>query len=155
VQFGVIEALLFRRAEQTALDLLAAASPQVWPMLGAKGYGDETTDPAARERIGTERERLFQREAAPLARIGWVLASANPSEADKQQIAAAIEAADFPARNQNASWQAQRAWERYPEQVAQGLLRRLEAGRDLPYRASEMLTTATQCRLAIGRQSSD
>ena len=76
-----------------------------------------------------------------MARIDWVLASANPSEADKQQIAAAIEAADFPARDQNASWQAQRAWERYPEQVAQGLLRRLEAGRDLPYRASDMLTT--------------
>jgi len=143
VQFGVIEALLFRRAEQTALDLLTAASSQVWPMLAAKGYADEITDPAARERIGRERERLFQREAAPLARIGWVLASANPSEADKQQIAAAIEAADFPARDQNASWQVQRAWERYPEQVAQGLLRRLAAGRDLPYRASEMLAAVT------------
>jgi hypothetical protein len=110
VQFAVIEALLFRRAEQTALDLLAAASPQVWPMLAAKGYADEIADPGARERIGRERERLFQREAAPLARINWVLASPNPSEADKQQIAAAIDAADFPARDQNASWQAQRAW---------------------------------------------
>ena len=67
------------------------------------------------------------------------MASANPSEADKEQITAAVEAADFPARDQNASWQVQRAWERYPEHVARGLLRRLEAGRDLPYRASEML----------------
>lgn len=139
VQFAVVEALLFRRAEQTAVDLLAAASPQVWPMLAAKGYANEIADQGTREHIGRERERLLQCEAAPLARIGWVLASPNPSEADKQQIAPAIDAADFPPRDQNASWQAQRAWERYPEQVAQGLLRRLEAGRDLPYRASEML----------------
>jgi hypothetical protein len=139
VQFAVIGALLFRRAEQSALDLLAVASPQVWPMLAAKGYADEIADPGARERVRRERERLFEREAAPLPRLGRVLASPNPSEADKQQIAAAIDAADFPARDQNASWQVQRAWERYPEQVARGLLRRLEAGRDLPYRASEML----------------
>jgi hypothetical protein len=142
VQFAVIEALFFRRADQTAVNLLGVALPQVWPMLAAKGYADEIADPGARDRVRTEREQLFERDAAPLARIGWVLASANPSEADKQQITAAIEAAEFPARDQNAPWQVQRAWERYPEQVARGLLRRLEAGRDLPYRASEMLAGA-------------
>ena len=141
VQFAVVEALLFRRAEPTAVELLAAASPEVWPMLAAKGYADEIADPGPRERVQRERERLFEREAGPLARIGWVLASANPSEADKQQIAASIEAAEFLARDQNASWQVQRAWERYPEQVARGLLRRLEAGRDLPFRASDMLAS--------------
>jgi hypothetical protein len=139
VQFAITEALLFRRAELIALDLLAVASPAVWPLLAAKGYADEIADPVTRERLREERERLFEREAAPLARVGWVLASPNPSEADKEQITAAIEAADFPARDQNASWQVQRAWERYPEQVTRGLVRRLEAGRDLPFHAREML----------------
>jgi hypothetical protein len=139
VQFAITEALLFRRAELIALDLLAVASPEVWPLLAAKGYAEEIADPVTRERLRNERERLFEREAAPLARIGLVLASPNPSEADKEQIAAAIEAADFPARDQNASWQVRRAWERYPEQVTRGLVRRLEAGRDLPFHAREML----------------
>jgi hypothetical protein len=140
VQFAVVEALFFRRADQTAVDLLGAASPQVWPMLAAKGYAAEIADSGARARVEHERERL-ERDANPLARVGLVLATANASEADKEQIIAAIEATDFPARDRNASWQVQRAWERYPEHVAQGLLRRLEAGHDLPYRATEMLAT--------------
>jgi hypothetical protein len=148
VQFAVVEALLFRRAEKPALELLAEAAPQVWPMLAAKGYADEITDPAARERLQRVREGLFEREVVPVARIDLVLASAHPSEAEQERIAAAIEAADFSARDQNADWQVQRAWERYPEQVAQGLLRRLEAGRDLPYRASDMLTTVAPSTMA-------
>ena len=50
VQFAVIEALFFRRADQTAVDLLGAASPQVWSMLAAKGYAGEIADPTARTR---------------------------------------------------------------------------------------------------------
>ena len=142
VQFGVVEALLFRRADPQASELLAVAPPGIWTILAAKGYEDEITDRDARDRVNRERQRLLESETSPAGRIRLALTSANPSEADKRSLAAAIEAAAFPPTDQNISWQVQKAFERYPDVVAGALLRRLEAGRDLPYRASDMLASA-------------
>jgi NACHT conflict system protein len=72
-----------------------------------------------------------------------VSGSAEPHEADQEQIEAAIETAEFPRGDQNIGWQVQKAYERYPDAVAGGLLRRLEAGRDLPFRASDFLTAVS------------
>ncbi len=139
VQFGVVEALFFRRAERKAIGLLAVAGAEVWRMLAAKGYAEDIIDPDTRERVNGERQRLLESTPSPAARIALVLASPNPSGADKLQISAAIEAAEFPPNDQNIAWQLQKAFERYPDIVAGALLRRLEAGRDVPYRAGEML----------------
>ena len=78
-----------------------------------------------------------------MARIGLLLASSVPSEANGEEIANVIGTTDLPLRDQNAAWQVQKAWQRYPDQVASALLRRLEAGRKLPYNAKEMLSAAT------------
>jgi hypothetical protein len=141
VQFSVVEALLFRRADRQSSELLAIAPPGIWAMLATKGYENEITDRDARDRVSRERQRLLETETSPAGRIGLALASANPSEADKRSLAVAIESAAFPPTDQNISWQVQKAFERYPDVVAGVLLHRLEAGRDLPYRASAMLAS--------------
>ena len=96
-----------------------------------------------RERARAERGQLIAAEAHPLARIALLLASLVPSEANGEEIAKVIGETDLPLRDQNAAWQVQKAWQRYPDQVAGALLRRLEAGRRLPYNAKEMLHAAT------------
>ena len=141
VQFGVVETLLFRRADRQAAELLSVAVPQIWTMLAAKGYGDEIADRDARDRVNRERQRMLENDTNPARRIGLLLASASLSDTDKPALATAIESAGFPPHDQNISWQIQRAFERYPDVVAAALMRRLESGRDLPYRASDMLTS--------------
>ena len=141
IQFAVVEALLFRRADRYANELMAVASADVWPMLAQKGYADEISDPPLRERARAERERLIAAEANPLARIGLLLTSSAPSAAIGEQIANIIAMTDLPLRDQSAVWQVQKASQRYPDQVASALLRRLEAGQKLPYCAEEMLRT--------------
>ena len=142
VQFGVVEALADFAAPIGRHPNCLPSPSQNWAMLAAKGYEDEITDRDARDRVNRERQRLLESETSPAGRIRLALASANPSEADKRSLAAAIEAAAFPPTDQNISWQVQKAFERYPDLVAGALLRRLEAGRDLPYRASDMLASA-------------
>ena len=53
IQFAVVEALLFRRADRYANELLAVASNDIWPMLAQKGYADEIADPVLRERAAS------------------------------------------------------------------------------------------------------
>jgi hypothetical protein len=142
IQFAVAEALLFRRADRNANELLGVASSDLWLMLAQKGYVNAISDPTLRERARAERERLIAAELNPLARIGLLLAAPR-SAVNGEQIASIMATTDLPLRDQNAAWQVQRAWQRYPDQVASALLRRLEAGRKLPSNAKEMLRTVT------------
>ena len=53
-----------------------------------------------------------------------------------------IASPDFPVRNEHAAMGLQRAFESYPAPVREGLLRRVAARLELPYRAHEYLSGA-------------
>jgi hypothetical protein len=108
-------------------------------LLAKNGYVDEIADVATAGRLREERQRQIGQETDPLRRIGYLLESAMVRPSEGEQIAAAIGAADFPVGDQHAAWSVTRAFERYPEQVAAALTRRLEAGRELPFRAEELV----------------
>jgi hypothetical protein len=140
VQLAVIEALIFRRANRHMTELLETAAPEVWPLVARKGYIEEISDPAAATRLRAERQRLLD-EASSQNRIGLLGHTTVPTRAEGEQIARAIADPDFPAADQDASSTVRAAFEHYPNEVASGLLRRLEAALPMPYRAHEMLTS--------------
>jgi NACHT conflict system protein len=142
VQVAVIEALQFRRADRHVSELLGAALADTWPMLARKGYAEEITDPAAANRLRTERQCQIANEPNPLVRFGLLLESAGDSATEGQQIGEAIATADFPVGDQHTAWRLNSAFKRYPAQVSEALLRRLDSGFELPFHAEEFLESA-------------
>jgi len=111
-------------------------------MLARKGYAEEITDPAAANRLRTERQRQIANEPNPLVRFGLLLESAGGSATEGQQIGEVIAAADFPAGDQHTAWRLNGAFKRYPAQVSEAMLRRLDSGFELPFHAEEFLESA-------------
>jgi hypothetical protein len=62
--------------------------------------------------------------------------------ASGKEIAALIEAADFPVKDQHARWIIDRAYQHNPDDITSALLHRLEAGRELPFRVESLLQAA-------------
>jgi hypothetical protein len=89
-----------------------------------------------------EQERVFDRQASPMQKLR-MLTHGNGQQSDSagREIAALIESADFPARDQNASWAIRGAFERYPDETSSALVHRLEAGREIPFRTQDLLRT--------------
>jgi hypothetical protein len=139
VQFAVVEALLFRRAERHAAELLSRASDAVWQLLAQKGYADELTGDAA-TRMNAERRKLIENEQNPLRRVGFILNFASGTDADSDALSDSVASPDFPARDQHAAGMLHRSFRDYPGPIARGLLQRLEAGLEIPFRTDELLT---------------
>jgi hypothetical protein len=138
-QFAVVEALLFRRAERHAAELLSRASDKVWPLLAQKGYADELTGDAA-TRMSAERRKLIDYEQNPLRRAGFILNFASGTDPDGDALSNSIASPDFPARDQNAAAMLHRSFRNYQGPIARGLLGRLEAGLEIPFRTEDLLT---------------
>jgi len=139
VQVSVIEALLFRRADRFALEILRTAPDEVWCLLARKGYGEEIGDPNAAAHLRRERQRYIEEETNPLRKLRVLLDAARHGVALGPQIGTLIEAADFPAREQDAGWIFHEAHKLFPNDVTTAILHRLESGREIPFRAEGLL----------------
>jgi hypothetical protein len=139
VQFEVVQALHFRRGDRHVRELLKSAPDAVWVHLSQRGYSGDITDPAAAERLRIEWEKLVVNAADPSVRIGMLLHGREVSPEDEAAIEDAVASGDFPVRDQHAGSTLYLAWERYPEVVGRGLLRRLADGLELPFGADEYL----------------
>jgi hypothetical protein len=139
VRVGVIEALQFRRGERHVAELLTEAPDEVWHLLAAKGYAMEFADPSAAARLRAERDCQIANDPSPTRRLYGLLESDEAAETVGQRIADLIAAPDFPANDRDTGWTVHRAFERFPSSVAAGLLRRVAAGLEIPFRGEEML----------------
>ncbi|HXK27228.1 MAG TPA: hypothetical protein VJ646_03125 [Candidatus Binatia bacterium] len=142
VQTSVIEALQFRRADRFVGEILRAAPDEVWCLLARKGYAEEIANPDATARLRRERQRYIEEETDPLRKLRVLLDATRHGVAQCPQIGTLIEAADFPAKEQDAGWIIHEAHKRYPDDVTSALLHRLEAGREIPFRAEGLLQAA-------------
>ena len=142
IQVAVIESLHFRRADRHVLEILTAAKDDVWNALAQHGHIDDLPDDATRARLRAERERQFREETNPLTRLGLLLRPNNSAVSIGTAIAEVIEADDFPINNQYAVVTLKHAFDRFPEEVRSALLRRLAAGRELPFHTDEFLIDA-------------
>lgn len=141
VQLAVIEALDFRRADRHLNRLLQQASPELWARVAAQDYIETPSEPALAERLRTERQRLNERATDPRERLGAVLLGRERMAADDGPVADAIADPAFDLSTQNAGVTLHQAFATHPAAVAAGLLRRLQSGMTLPFRAEEMLTS--------------
>ena len=139
VRVEVIEALQFRRGERHVAELLTEAPDEVWRLLAAKGYAMECADPAAAARLRAERGCQIANDPSPTRRLYRLLENDEAAESVGQRISDLIAAPDFPANDRDTGWTVHRAFERFPSSVAAGLLRRLAAGLEIPFRGEEML----------------
>lgn len=138
VQAAVIEALRFRRADRFVAELLATASDDVWQKLGKVGDAN-IADAASAERIRREHARFIESEPSPLRRLQMLLRARDEGLTLTSQIGPIIESSAFAANEQNAAWTVQEAHKAAPQEVTTALLRRLEAGLELPFRAVDLL----------------
>lgn len=138
VQFEVIQSLLFRRGDRLALALLKTAPDGVWVDLARRGYSEDIAGPTAAARIRVEREKLRSAATDPTTILGMMNDEAPSSEVAKS-VEDAVASPQFPVRDQNARGRLHEAFERHPKAVGRGLVRRLEAGLELPFSADEYL----------------
>lgn len=143
VKVSVIEALLFRRADRFALEILRTAPDEVWRLLARKGYAEEIGEPEAAARLRYERQRYFEEETQPLSKLHVLVHATNDDMATPgSQVRCVIEEPDFPVREQDARWIVHDAYKRYPNDVATALLHRLEAGLEIPYGTTRLLQSS-------------
>jgi hypothetical protein len=125
VQTAVVEALLFRRAERHASELLGVASDEVWEQLARKWHPEEVQDATLAARLRAVRQRQFETETDPLARLSLLTESGEDDAATKAKVAEILMAADFPWQDQYAASAINQTSRRFPGEVAAGLLHRL------------------------------
>jgi hypothetical protein len=138
VQFEVIQSLFFRRGDRHALEILKTAPDAVWANLARRGYSEEIIEPTAAARLQVEREKLRNATTDPVAILGLINDEAPSPEVEKA-VEDTVASPQFPARDQHADGRLYETSERHPEAVARGLVRRMEAGLELPFSSDEYL----------------
>ena len=138
----VLQALQFRRADRMVAEILTTASAEVWRLVTSAGYPDELADQAQNARLAVLRRTQIAAENDPVKVLGNLTGHRIDGAGAEARIADLIASADFPVRNDHAAMALQRAYEAYPAPVREGLLRRVAARLELPYRAHELLKDA-------------
>lgn len=139
VQVSVIEGLWFRRANRFVSEVLRSAPDEVWQLLAREGFVEEIDDSDAVARLHRERQHYIESETDPLRRLRVLVYAGRPGRNMGPDVGALIEAPDFPAMDQHADGVIYEAHKRYPEDVTSALIRRLEAGREIPFRTEKLL----------------
>jgi hypothetical protein len=142
VKFSVIEMLQFRRADRFVAEILRTAPDEVWRLLARKGYAGEIADADAAARLGREQQHYIEIETDPSRKLSVLLDAGRNGKSVGREVGALIEEADFPVREQYATWNIDNAYKLYPDETRTALVHRLEAGREIPFRTEKLLEAA-------------
>ena len=139
VKKSVIEALLFRRADRFAKDILETASDEVWRSLARKWHPNEFADSQVSARMEKEAAELLVAEINPRQILNTLL---SPNARDPEtgpKIRKLVEKIDFSDKSQDNAGLVYRAYELYPADVVGAFVSQLESGKPLPFRTDELL----------------
>lgn len=128
----VAEALIFRRADRSARELLQSSSDEVWQALAERWPPSEFADPFISERIQLEADKIFARGTNPERSLARIVRTNTHDPGMKQTVRTLIETIDFSDNSRNLTWEVHRAHELYPDEVVTGLLASLERGGQVP-----------------------
>jgi hypothetical protein len=144
VRSSAIEALLFRRADRVAAEVLREAPDEVWREVASRGQWEDIDDPDCAARLHSERQNYIKGETDPLRKVRVLLHAGRQGIASGlgSQVASLIEATDFPVKNHETGWMIQEAYRLCPSDVTTAILHRLQAGNDIPYGSKELLQRA-------------
>jgi hypothetical protein len=138
IKSSVIQTLQFRHSDRLVRDVLSSAPDEVWQELAVDDYGDEIADPGMSARLRDLRDRAIGNEPDPMRRIGMMLRVPKSPET-AAAVVQACETADFKTIGTDAAWTLARAYELYPGEISAALVRRLQAGREIPQNSEELL----------------
>lgn len=144
VQASAIEALLFRRADRIAAEVLREAPDEVWSEIARIGYWEDIDDQNCAARLRTERQHYIE-SGTNLLRKLRVLLNIGRDGTGKglgSEVRSLIEAGDFPVKDHDAGWAIHDAYRLYPSDVTTAILHRLQAGNEIPYGSKDLLRRA-------------
>lgn len=139
VKESVIGALVFRRADRFANEILESAPDEVWQSLARNWHAREFSDPDVSARMQKEADKFFNEETDPGKILDTLLRSEVGEPVLGQKVHELVERIDFSDEGKENRWVIQRAYELYPVDVVTGLFSLLEQGKQLPFQANEML----------------
>ncbi len=138
VQASVAEALSFRRADRHIGELLRGAKDETFDLVARKNLVDEVNDEAVRRRISASRKRHEKSGLATYDRLHSIIFASDTRDRSAE-LATIISNMEIYDRQDAAARLIYEAWNRYPQAVAEGLLVRVRAGRNLFHGADDIL----------------
>lgn len=138
----ILQSLQFRRAERHVADILQTASDDVWKRIARKGYPEKLLDAAQDARLTEMRRELIASETDAIRIISHLTEGRLEEMNAAERITQLIQSPDFPIKDDHARVAVENAFKVYPEAVATGMLQRVAAGLELPFRAYELLENA-------------
>jgi hypothetical protein len=118
--------------------LLSVAHEETWELVARRAYADDIQDAEIAKKLSTIRMVALEQATEPTERLRLLLQQPADDSGRDAAIAAAIADPRFRI-NDRQSGSLYFAQQRAPQAVSQGLRQRLEAGLELPYRATELL----------------
>lgn len=140
VQRSVADALVFRRADRHLNKLLQTAADTVMDHVAKPGYPDFVADAAVSRKIGAARARLDMAERTTRDHLRTILI--EPVDPQLDQKVSDLVAAYEPGTGDDDVWRLCHANKGYSSAIADGLLRRLRAGKALGYGMDDLLAAA-------------
>lgn len=137
VKAAVVDAFAFRRADRHVIEVLRTSDQNTFDLVTRKGLVDDVKDEAIKIELAAARERLREKGLSAYGQIyGIIYAHSNEDLSEK--LATII--AEMEIEKQNGAVNLiYEAKNRFPRAVAEGILRRVRAGRTLPFRAPELM----------------
>jgi hypothetical protein len=141
VKATVVDALSFRRADRHVADLLADAGDATYDILAEKGHLDDIAVDAVQRELRLARERRKVAGISYYQRLRMLVHS--PVEGDHDtEITEIVAEMEIDRKRDGEMHLLYEARKRYPEAIAEGLLRRVREHRELFYGADDILAAA-------------
>lgn len=141
VKATVVDALSFRRADRHVADLLADAGDAIYDILAEKGHLDDIAVDAVQRELRRARER---RKVAGISHFQRLRALVQAPVGDDRdtEVTEIIAEMEIDRKRDGEIHLLYEARKRYPEALANGLLRRVREHRELFYGAVNILAAA-------------
>lgn len=141
VQASVVEALAFRRADRHIAELLHEATGATFDLVVRSNLVDEVNDEVVQQGITAARKRHEESGMSTYDRLHPIIFAAD-SQDRSAELTAIITEMEIEDRQDAAVRLIYEAWNRYPRAVAEALLARVRAGRNLFFGADDILGSA-------------
>lgn len=141
VKATVVDALAFRRADRHVAEVLRCADEKTFDLVARKDLVDEVTDEHVKEGIEAAREHLRKEGVSTYDRLRAIV-YAQGDEDLSGELTAIIAEMDIDKKQDGAVHLLYEVRNRYPRALAEGLLQRVRAGRQLFYGADDLLASA-------------
>lgn len=141
VKAKVVDALSFRRADRHVADLLAVAGDATYDILAEKGHLDDIAVDAVQQELQRAHERRKEKGISHFQRLRTLVYAPVGDDRDTE-VTEIIAEMEIDRKRDGEIHLFYEVRKRYPEALANGLLRRVREHRELFYGADNILAAA-------------